>query len=89
MAACLLDPVVRGKIWDGIRSGRDRDSLVRMANTSPETLTPEQIAGEVDETSEGTDFDVDEESRVDSERGDHYEQRPPGPQVFGPEPYEK
>ena len=89
MAACLLDPVVRAKIWDGIQSGRDRESLVRLANTSTEPLTPAQIASEVAQTSEGTELDVDEESRVDSESGDHFEQRPPGPQVFGPEPYEK
>jgi peptide/nickel transport system ATP-binding protein len=89
MAACLLDPTVRAKIWDGIQSGRDSDSLVRLANTSAEILTPEQIAGEVDETSEGTELDVSEESLVDSERGDQFEQRPPGAQPFGPEPYEK
>ena len=89
VAACLLDPTVRERIWEGIMSGRDRESLVRMANASPETLTPEQIAGEVEETSEGVDLGVDEESRVDSESGDHFEQRPAGPQVFGPEPYEK
>jgi hypothetical protein len=60
-----------------------------MANASAETLTPEEIASEVDETSEGTELDIDEESVVDSEREDHFEQRPPGPQVFGPEHYEK
>ena len=60
-----------------------------MANASPETLTAEQIASEVDETSEGTELDVSEESLVDSEPGDEFEQRPPGPQPFGPEPYEK
>ena len=89
MAACLLDPTVRAKIWDGIQSGRDSDYLVRLANASAEILTPEQIASEIDETSEGTELDVSEESLVDSEPGDEFEQRPPGPQVFGPEPYEK
>ncbi len=89
VAACLLDSAVRTKIWEGIQSGRDSDYLVRLANTSAETLTPEQIASEVDETSEGTELDVSEESLVNSEPGDEFEQRPPGPQVFGPEPYEK
>jgi peptide/nickel transport system ATP-binding protein len=34
LAACLLERTVRERIWDGIRSGRDRESLVRLASTS-------------------------------------------------------
>ena len=36
VAACLLDSTVRASMWDGIRSGRDRESLVRLAATSAE-----------------------------------------------------
>ena len=52
-----------------------------LANTSAETLTPEQIASEVDETSEGTELDVSEESLVEQRAGRRVRAaaaRPPG-----------
>ena len=38
--ACLLEESVRRKIWDGIREGRDRDSLARLAANSPAAKVP-------------------------------------------------
>ncbi|MGA9858204.1 MAG: ABC transporter ATP-binding protein [Solirubrobacteraceae bacterium] len=46
MVACLLEEPVRHKIWDGIRDGRDRESLERLAATSaqPALVAPESGA---------------------------------------------
>jgi peptide/nickel transport system ATP-binding protein len=65
LAACLLESSVRSRIWAGIQTGRDRDSLLRMAAASPEPEVP--ATAEDEPESEGV---------IESERpGDH----PPGP----------
>jgi hypothetical protein len=40
LAACLLESSVRKRIWEGLQSGRDRESLVRMAAAATEPATP-------------------------------------------------
>jgi peptide/nickel transport system ATP-binding protein len=67
VVACLLESSVRSRIWDGIQSGRDDDSLRRMAAASAE---PDYsgVAIPVDKESEGTDMSPSEEDVVESER---------------------
>ncbi len=50
LAACLLESAVRASIWDGIQTGRDRESLVRLASTSaePQAPSPSPVSGERD-----------------------------------------
>ena len=64
--ACLLESSVRSRIWDGIVTGRDADSLVRMAAASAEPDYSD-IAIPVDQESEGTDLSPGEEGIVESE----------------------
>jgi len=64
--ACLLESSVRSRIWDGILTGRDADSLVRMAAASAEPDYSD-IAIPVDQESEGTDLSPGEEGIVESE----------------------
>ncbi|HTU94557.1 MAG TPA: ABC transporter ATP-binding protein [Solirubrobacteraceae bacterium] len=64
--ACSLESSVRARIWDGIRTGRDAESLVRIAAASPEPEVP-AAALEAPE-SEGTDIEPSEEGVVESER---------------------
>jgi peptide/nickel transport system ATP-binding protein len=80
MVACLLESSVRSRIWQGIQTGRDRDSLQRMAASSPE---PEVPAAAMDEPeTEGTAIEPMEEGLVESERpGEH----PPRQPIDGPE----
>ena len=40
MAACLLDADVRGRIWEGVRTGREPESLRRMAAASAAIGSP-------------------------------------------------
>ena len=40
MVACVLEEPVRRKIWEGLRDGRDRDALERIAAASPEPKVP-------------------------------------------------
>jgi peptide/nickel transport system ATP-binding protein len=54
LAACLLENSVRERIWDGIRSGRDQDSLVRIAASSVEPAVEAASLIPVEEESEGT-----------------------------------
>jgi peptide/nickel transport system ATP-binding protein len=76
LAACLLESSVRARIWEGIRTGRDDESLQRMAAASPQ---PEIPAGAIDESqeSEGTDIEESEELVVESEP--HVEHGPMAP----------
>jgi hypothetical protein len=80
MVACLLESSVRSRIWQGIQTGRDRDSLQRMAASSPE---PEVPAAAMDEPeTEGSAIEPTEEGLVESERpGEHAPRLP----VDGPE----
>jgi peptide/nickel transport system ATP-binding protein len=55
LAACLLDGPVRERIWEGISSGRDQESLVRMAASSAEPAVDAATPIPVEEESEGTD----------------------------------
>ncbi|MGH2893146.1 MAG: ABC transporter ATP-binding protein, partial [Solirubrobacteraceae bacterium] len=75
VVACLLESSVRSRIWDGIQTGRDRDSLLRIASTSAQ---PEVPAAAVDEPeSEGRDVEPAEEDVVESERhGEHGPREP-------------
>ena len=54
LAACLLENSVRERIWDGIRSGRDQESLVRIAASSVEPAVEAASLIPVEEESEGT-----------------------------------
>jgi peptide/nickel transport system ATP-binding protein len=54
-AACLLEGPVRGRIWEGIRTGRDQDSLVRLAASSAEPQVEAATPIPVEKESEGTD----------------------------------
>jgi peptide/nickel transport system ATP-binding protein len=78
VVACLLESSVRSRIWDGIQSGRDRDSLRRMANASPEPeVDPAAMIPESDE-SEGTDPALSEKDAVESEpEGERHGAAPP------------
>jgi peptide/nickel transport system ATP-binding protein len=73
--ACLLEPGVRSRIWDGIQSGRDEDSLRRIADASPEPPVPAAALDAPE--SEGTDAEPSEERVVESEGHDHH--GPEGP----------
>jgi peptide/nickel transport system ATP-binding protein len=53
VVACLLESSVRSRIWDGIQTGRDRESLQRLAAGSPEPVVP-GVGAAVPET-DGTD----------------------------------
>jgi hypothetical protein len=76
LAACLLESSVRSRIWAGIQTGRDQDSLLRMAASSPEPEVP--VAAEDEPESEGTDIEPSEEGVTESERpGTH----PTGPPI--------
>ncbi len=71
VVACLLESSVRSRIWEGIQSGRDADSLRRMANASAEPdYSAEAIP--VDEESEGSEPGLSESGVIESE--------PPGEQ---------
>jgi peptide/nickel transport system ATP-binding protein len=73
VVACLLESSVRSRIWDGIQTGRDAESLQRMAASSPQPVVP---AGDADAPeSEGTDIEPSEDSVTESER--HGEHLPP------------
>ncbi len=74
--ACLLEASVRGRIWDGIQSGRDAESLKRMAAASPQPEVP-AVAMDQPET-EGTDPGLSETDVVESE--------PPGERHGAPPP---
>jgi peptide/nickel transport system ATP-binding protein len=71
VVACLLESSVRSRIWDGIQSGRDRESLQRLAASSPEAAASDQGGAAQDET-DGTDRPASEaepaahESNVES-----------------------
>jgi peptide/nickel transport system ATP-binding protein len=65
--ACLLESSVRSRIWEGIQSGRDPESLKRMAAASAEPDYAEAPMLPVDEESEGADLGTSEESVVESE----------------------
>ncbi len=55
LAACLLESSVRERIWEGIRAGRDQESLVRLATTAAEPQVEAATLIPVEEESEGTD----------------------------------
>ncbi len=55
LAACLLETGVRARIWEGIRTGRDRESLVRLATGSPEPQVDAATPIPVEQETEGTD----------------------------------
>jgi hypothetical protein len=75
VVACLLESSVRSRIWDGIQSGRDDDSLRRMAASSPEPEVPAELANAPE--SEGTDIEPSEEGVTESERhGQHGPMQP-------------
>jgi peptide/nickel transport system ATP-binding protein len=75
LVACLLESSVRSRIWEGIRTGRDPDSLRRMADASPQ---PELPPAAVDEPeTEGTDLEPSEEGVVESEPHDEHGPREP------------
>jgi len=77
VVACLLESGVRSRIWDGIQSGRDEDSLRRMANRSAEPDYSD-IAIPVDKESEGSDLSPGEEGVVESEApGERHGAAPP------------
>ncbi|MFZ0091798.1 MAG: oligopeptide/dipeptide ABC transporter ATP-binding protein, partial [Solirubrobacteraceae bacterium] len=86
LAACLLESGVRTRLWEGIQSGRDPESLQRLAATSTEPPLPAGALA-ADQEREGDDPALSEQSLVDSEPPDEFEQRPPGSQMFGPENY--
>ncbi|HEY1567851.1 MAG TPA: ABC transporter ATP-binding protein, partial [Solirubrobacteraceae bacterium] len=68
--ACLLQSSVRTRIWDGIQTGRDPESLQRMAASSPEPEVPAELRDAPE--SEGTDVGPSEEGVVESERHDEH-----------------
>jgi hypothetical protein len=74
--ACLLEAGVRTRIWSGIQSGRDAESLRRIATSSPEPPVPES-AMDAPET-EGTDIEPTEPRVTESEppSGEHPIQPP-------------
>ncbi|HWE11578.1 MAG TPA: ABC transporter ATP-binding protein [Solirubrobacteraceae bacterium] len=55
VVACLLESSVRERVWEGIRAGRDRDSLVRIASASAEPALESATPIAVAEESEGSD----------------------------------
>ncbi len=78
--ACLLDASARSRIWDGIVSGRDQESLKRIAASSAQ---PEVPAADRDlPESEGTDIEASEDRVVESEHPqDHGEVQPLDPDL--------
>ncbi len=66
VVACLLESPVRDRIWAGIRSGRDPESLRRMADASAPPAIPADATAVSDE-SEGTDSRPSESGPVESE----------------------
>jgi peptide/nickel transport system ATP-binding protein len=66
VVACLLESSVRSRIWDGIQSGRDDDSLVRIAAASAEPDYSAQAIPEAEE-SEGTEPGLSESDVLESE----------------------
>jgi peptide/nickel transport system ATP-binding protein len=65
VVACLLESSVRSRIWDGIQSGRDAESLRRIAAASPEPAVPAAALDAPE--SEGTDVEPSEEGVLESE----------------------
>jgi peptide/nickel transport system ATP-binding protein len=65
--ACLLESSVRSRIWQGIQTGRDDESLQRMAETSAEPDYADAPMISVDAESEGADLAPSEEGVVESE----------------------
>ncbi len=55
LAACLLESSTRKRIWEGIRAGRDQESLVRMAASAAEPAVEKATPIPVEQESEGTD----------------------------------
>jgi hypothetical protein len=78
--ACLLDSSARSRIWDGIQSGRDQESLQRIAAASTQPEVPESERDQPE--SEGTDIEGSEERVVESE---HPEDHGGTPQPFDPD----
>ncbi|HEX4012037.1 MAG TPA: ABC transporter ATP-binding protein [Solirubrobacteraceae bacterium] len=66
LAACLLEGTVRTRIWDGIRTGRDLESLKRLAATSAQPVVEGDAATAPE--SEGTQPEPGEGSLVESEQ---------------------
>jgi hypothetical protein len=66
VVACLLESSVRSRIWDGIQSGRDDDSLVRIAAASAEPDYSAQAIPEAEE-SEGNEPGLSESDVLESE----------------------
>ena len=76
--ACLLESSVRSRIWDGIQTGRDRDSLLRMVAGSAEPDYADAPMIPVSEESEGRDLAPTEEGIVESEApGERHGAAPP------------
>jgi peptide/nickel transport system ATP-binding protein len=77
VVACLLESSVRSRIWDGIQSGRDAESLQRMAAASAEP-DYSNVAIPVDQESEGSALSPGEEGVVESEApGERHGAAPP------------
>jgi peptide/nickel transport system ATP-binding protein len=76
LAACLLESSVRARIWEGIRTGRDDESLQRMAAASPQ---PEIPAGTIDEAQESEGTDIGESEELVTESEPHVEHGPMQP----------
>jgi peptide/nickel transport system ATP-binding protein len=66
VAACLLESSVRTRIWEGVRTGRDQESLKRLAATSAEPVLEGDAATAPE--SEGTRPAPEEGSLVESEQ---------------------
>jgi peptide/nickel transport system ATP-binding protein len=78
LAACLLESAVRERLWEGIRAGRDRDSLVRIAQASAEPAVEAVTPIAVAEESEGTE-ELPGELQLDHEEGDAPPEAQPRP----------
>jgi peptide/nickel transport system ATP-binding protein len=76
LVACLLESSVRSRIWDGIQTGRDDESLKRMAAASAE---PEIPAGVIDEEHESEGTDIGESEELVTESEPHMERGPMQP----------
>ena len=75
LVACLLDSSVRSRIWQGIQTGRDDDSLRRMVDSSPAPPVPVEAMDEPE--TEGSDPEGSEEGVLESERPEEDGPRPP------------
>jgi peptide/nickel transport system ATP-binding protein len=84
VVACLLESSVRDQIWDGIQSGRDPESLRRMADASPQPAVGPDATAVADE-SEGTDPEPGEARRVEAETPQGERLPPVESPVIGPE----